>query len=123
MRAVVARPGDSPIVRAARIALARLCAEGILSDSRFAESYAASRLSRRAEGPASLVAALRGRGVDGDTAKGAVAAVLGPSERAAALAKAAGKELRRSRGDKDALKRRLRALGFKSEEIDEELSK
>lgn len=103
--------------KAVRIALDTLGAEGVLSDSRYAEAYAASRLSRRAEGPASLVAALRGRGVDAATAKAAVAAVLGPRERSDALAKAAAKELRRSGGDVEALKRRLRALGFKSDDI------
>ena len=109
--------------KAVLIALERLAAEGILSDSRFAEAYAAARLSRRAEGPASLVVALRARGVNGDAAKAAVAAVLGPGERAAALAKAAAKELRRSGRDKRNLERRLRALGFKSDEIAEALSK
>ena len=102
--------------KAARIAIERLSAEGTLSDRRYAEAYAASRLSRRAEGPASLTASLRGRGVDGETAKAAVAAVLGPGERVSALSKAADKELRRG-GDRDAVRRRLRALGFKSDEI------
>ncbi len=102
---------------AVRIALERLSTEGLLSDRRYAEAYAASRLSRRAEGPASLQSSLRGRGVDGETAKAAVAAVLGPGERISALAKAAEKELRRSGGDRDAARRRLRGLGFKSDEI------
>jgi len=102
---------------AVRIALERLSSEGLLSDRRYAEAYAASRLSRRAEGPASLQSSLRGRGVDGETAKAAVAAVLGPGERISALAKAAEKELRRSGGDRDAARRRLRGLGFKSDEI------
>jgi regulatory protein len=105
--------------KASNMAIERLDAEHILSDRRFAEAYAASRLSRRAEGPASLVASLRGRGVDGDTAKAAVAAILGPAERLAAIAKAAEKELRRSGGDQTAAKARLRALGFKSNEISE----
>jgi regulatory protein len=103
--------------KAIRIALERLTLEGSLSDSRFAEAYVVSRLSRRAEGPASLVAALRERGIDGDTAKTAVSVVLGPEERASALAKAATKELRRSGSDKGEVRRRLHALGFKSEEI------
>jgi regulatory protein len=103
--------------KAVRIALERLQAEGLLSDRRFAEAYAAARLSRRAEGPSSLLSSLRGRGVDADTAKAAIAAILGPEPRRAALAKAAEKELRRSGGDREAARRRLRALGFKSEEI------
>jgi regulatory protein len=109
--------------KAVRVALERLGAEGILSDSRFAEAYAASRLARRAEGPASLLSSLRERGIDGDTAKAAIAAVLGPDERASALAKAAAKETRRSQGDREAIRRRLRGLGFKSEEIAEYFEK
>jgi regulatory protein len=103
--------------KAARMAVDRLIGEGLISDLRFAEAYAISRLSRRAEGPASLQSSLRGKGVDGETAKAAIAAVLGPQERSSAIAKAAEKELRRSGGDRDAAKRRLRALGFKSGEI------
>jgi regulatory protein len=105
--------------KAVRLALDKLGSEGLLSDSRFAEAYAASRLARRAEGPASLVAALRGRGVSGDAAKAAVAAVLGPEERALALAKAAEKEMKRAGADRDAARRRLRALGFEFGEISE----
>jgi regulatory protein len=103
--------------KASRLAVERLCEEGLVSDRRFAEAYAASRLSRRAEGPASLMTSLRAKGVDAETAKAAIAAVLGPGERSSAIAKAAEKELRRSDGDRDAARRRLRALGFKSEEI------
>jgi regulatory protein len=105
--------------KAVRVAVERLSTDGILSDRRYAEAYAASRLSRRAEGPASLLSSLRGRGIDGETAVAAIAAVLGPGQRLAALAKAAEKEMRRSGGDKDAARRRLRGLGFKSDEISE----
>jgi regulatory protein len=103
--------------KAVRVALDRLSSDGVLSDRRYAEAYAASRLSRRAEGPASLLSSLRGRGIDGETAKAAIAAVLGPAERLPALAKAAEKEMRRSGGDREAARRRLRRLGFKSDEI------
>jgi regulatory protein len=108
--------------RSVGIALDRLAAEGFLSDRRFAAAYAASRLSRRsskAEGPSSLVAALRERGIDRTTAAEAVAELLGPDERAAALAAAAAKELKRSGGDRDEARRRLRSLGYLSEEISE----
>ena len=105
--------------KAARLAVERLQAEGLLSDRRFADAYAASRLSRRAEGPASLVASLRGKGVDGDTAKTAVASLMGPDQRRSALVKAAEKETRRSGGDREAVRRRLKSLGFKSDEISE----
>jgi regulatory protein len=108
--------------RSVAIALERLAAEGLLDDRRFAVAYAASRLAHRsskAEGPMSLVAALRERGVDRAVAAEAVAEILGPDERAAALASAAAKELKRSGGDRDAARSRLRGLGFKSEEISE----
>jgi regulatory protein len=105
-----------------RIALGRLSASGLLDDRRFAAAYAASRLARRgskAEGPASLVAALRERGIDGSTAAEAVAALMGPEERAAALAGAAAKALKRSGGEIDEARRRLRSLGYRSDEISE----
>jgi regulatory protein len=104
------------------IALARLQAKNFLNDRRFASAYAASRLARRsskAEGPASLVAALRARGVDRTTAAEAVAELLAPEARARALSTAAEKALRRSGGDRDETRRLLRELGFKSEEISE----
>jgi regulatory protein len=108
--------------RAIEIALSRLKAEGLLDDRRFASAYAASRLSRvgsKAEGPLSLAAALRGRGIDRLTAAEAVAGLLGPEERRSALARAAEKETKRVAGNKEELRQRLRALGFKSEEISE----
>jgi regulatory protein len=108
--------------KAVRIALDRLAAAGLLDDRRFAYAYAASRLARRnskAEGPTSLVAALRERGIDRTVAAEAVSRLLGPAERADALASAAAKELKRSGGDRDEARRRLRALGFMSEEISE----
>jgi regulatory protein len=108
--------------RAVGIALERLAARGFLDDRRFAVAYASSRLAHRsskAEGPMSLIAALRERGVDRSLAAEAVAEILGPDERAGALAIAAAKELKRSRGDREAARGRLRGLGFKSEEISE----
>jgi regulatory protein len=107
---------------AIRIALERLSASGLLDDRRFADAYAASRLARRgskAEGPASLVAALRERGIDGSTAAEAVAALMGPEERAAALEEAAAKALKRSGGEVDEARRRLRSLGYRPGEISE----
>ncbi len=108
--------------RAVAHALDRLTASGLLDDRRFAAAYAASRLSRirsKAEGPASLVSALRERGIDRAVAAEAIAELLGPDERAAALEKAVEKETKRSGGDTDELKRRLRSLGFRSDEIAE----
>ena len=105
--------------KAVRLVLDKLGSEGLVSDSRFAEAYAASRLARRADGPASLIAALRERGVGRDAAKAAVAAVLGPEERARALARAADREIKRAGSDRDTARRRLRALGFDFGEISE----
>jgi regulatory protein len=108
--------------KAIDVALERLQAKNFLNDRRFASAYAASRLARRgskAEGPASLLAALRARGVDRTTAAEAVAELLGPEDRARALSTAAARALRRSGGDKDDARRQLRELGFKSEEISE----
>jgi regulatory protein len=106
--------------RAVAIALDSLSASGILNDRRFARAYTASRLGQRrskAEGPSSLVAALRERGLDRSLAAEVVAELLDPEERAEVLSRAAAKELERSGGDRDETRRRLRALGFKSEEI------
>ncbi len=115
--------------RAVALALERLEAEGLLDDRRFAAAYAVSRLGRggsKPEGPASLAAALAERGVERPVAAEAIAAVLGPAERAAALAEAArrlsgrlggpGKEGRGAL--RAALRSGLRELGFKSDEID-----
>jgi regulatory protein len=106
--------------RAARIALERLQAGRFQDDRRFALAYASSRLGRhgsKPEGPASLVAALRDRGIDRSVAAEAVAELLSPEERASALAAAAEKIMARSGGDRDEARRRLRELGYKSEEI------
>jgi regulatory protein len=112
--------------RAVRYAVARLEADRFLDDHRFASAYAASRLSRRGskpEGPASLAAALRERGIDRSTAAEALAELLGPEARAAALASAAEKIIARCGGDsgdvRAEVRRRLRELGYKSEEISE----
>jgi regulatory protein len=103
------------------LALKRLEAAAFADDGRFARAYAASRLSRRKgrEGPATLSAALRARGIDADTAASAIAAALGPEERREALASAAGWILKRSSGDRDEARHFLRQLGFSSGEISE----
>jgi regulatory protein len=111
--------------QAVKLALERLSAAGILDDGRFAAAYIASRLSRRAEGPSSLAAALRAKGLDGETAKEAVAAALGAGsasgERRAALDAAIAREMRRRKGDREAVRGRLRALGYRPAEIREAL--
>ncbi len=104
---------------AIRLALGRLTADGLADDSRFARAYIASRLSRRGgrEGPSTLAAALRERGIDGDTAASAIAAVLGPEEREGQLAKAAALALGAAKGDRAAARAALRRLGFGGGEI------
>lgn len=104
---------------AVRLALSRLEAAGLADDARFSRAYVASRLSRRTgrEGPATLIAALRARGIDSDTAASAVAAVLGHDERREALAKAAAIALRAASGDRVAARARLRLLGYGAGEI------
>jgi regulatory protein len=106
---------------ATKIAVRRLEEEGLADDRRFARAYAASRLSRRGgrEGPASLVAALRGRGIDADTAASAVASVLGPEQRRDALARAAAVALKDKGCDRVELRIRLKSLGFSGNEISE----
>jgi len=103
--------------RAVSLALERLAERGWLDEARFARAYVASRLARRAEGPASLAAALRARGVDEETARSAIAALLDPEARRAALGRAWAAELKKAKGDPAAARSRLRALGFGSSEI------
>lgn len=107
--------------RAVKLAITRLEASGLLDDERFSRAYVAARLSAKAEGPTSLVGALRAKGIDGDLAKAAVSAAIGanaaPDERKAALEKAAARELKRAKGDERMARSRLRGLGFKGPEI------
>jgi regulatory protein len=103
--------------RAARLALDRLEAEGLLSDRRYAEAWLRGR--DLSEGPTRLLLGLRARGIDSKTAAAALSAVLGPEERRLALEKALERELSRAKGDRDEARVRLRGLGFRSEEIRE----
>lgn len=103
--------------RAARLALDRLEAEGLLSDRRYSEAWLRGR--NLSEGPTKLLLGLRARGIDSKTAAAALAAVLGPEERRLALRKALERELSRAKGDRDEARLRLKGLGFRSEEIRE----
>jgi regulatory protein len=106
--------------KAASLALGRLREAGLVNDRRYAEAYILSRLSRRPEGASRLLAAIRSRGIDDETARAALAAVFGTEERRSALARAAEREIRRagSRGLEDSeLGPRMRALGFGGEDI------
>jgi len=117
LRAKLEARGFGP--QALRMALERLAASGFLDDRRYARAYAASRLARRADGPRSLEAALRGRGIDRDLAGEVSAAAFEGEERSRFLARAAERELRRAKGDREDARRRLRTLGFTSAEITE----
>jgi len=103
--------------RAVALALERLASERWLDDSRFARAYASSRLARRPEGPASLAAALRARGIDGETAAAALRELLDPETRKTALARAWEREFKRKGGDVSETRSALRRLGFTGSEI------
>jgi SOS response regulatory protein OraA/RecX len=110
--------------QASSIAIERLSASLLLDDRRFARAYAASRLAHRgsrAEGPASLIRALRERGIDRSIAIQVITEILGietePEARERALEAAAAKALKRSGGDREKARRFLREIGYKSEEI------
>jgi SOS response regulatory protein OraA/RecX len=103
--------------RATSLALERLAAGGWLDDGRFARAYASSRLARRPEGPASLAAALRARGVDPETTATAIREILEPGARKDALARAYDREFKRNRGDREHTRSALCRLGFTATEI------
>ena len=107
---------------AIELALSRLRSSRLLDDARFASAFIRSRLARsgsKPEGPTTLAAALREKGLDRETAATALSEALGPEERAEALRAAVEKLSKRGRLDKDELKRRLRMLGYRSDEISE----
>jgi regulatory protein len=119
LEAKLAQRGFS--ARAARQACERLEREGLLDDGRFAEAWLRSRIGRsassRLEGPAELLAGLRGRGVEEAIAKAALRSVLGPEERAALLRKAGARSLLAAGGDREAARQALRGAGWGGEEI------
>jgi len=102
--------------RAIGLALERLVEGGWLDDRRFARAYAASRLSRRAEGPTSLAAALRAKGIDADTAKSVIGELFDAEARQSALG-AAYKRISRRYQDRETAREALQELGYKSSEI------
>ncbi len=102
--------------------LDRLAALRYLDDSRFALEYAAERLERSPRGTAMLVAELRSRGVDAETARRAVKQALnelGQDETGLALRAAGRRTELLSLLDKDErrnkLLRFLTGRGFSSE--------
>jgi regulatory protein len=108
--------------RAIEMALSRLRSSRLLDDARFASAFIRSRLARsgsKPEGPSTLAAALREKGLDRETTAQALAETLGLEQRAEALRAAVEKLRKRDRLDKEGLKRRLRMLGYRSDEISE----
>jgi SOS response regulatory protein OraA/RecX len=104
------------------LALSHLNVTTLLDDRRFARSYISARLAKnggRPEGPTNIVAGLRERGIDRETAASALAEVLGPDERKEALLKAVQKLNKRGIVEQDELRRALHAFGFRSGEIAE----
>lgn len=100
---------------AVRLALDALEAEGALDEGRYAEAWIRSRLTRGPRGPAELLAGLLSRGVDGGLARGTVARLFGPEERAAAIRTLARGKL--ARMEDGARLARLRSLGFGRSEV------
>jgi regulatory protein len=74
LTAKLERRGHNP--EAARQAVSRLSALGTVSDRRYAEVWLEDRVSRKAESPRRLLAALRGRGIDRKTAESALKSAL-----------------------------------------------
>ena len=87
-----------------RSVIASLREAGLLDDARFAEDFAASRLSMRPQGARLLVSRLRARGVDKETAEAAVGKALGGRDETSGAVQSARRYLKHHRG---ALDRRL----------------
>ena len=100
---------DSPKIEQT---LSWLTKKGYLDDSRFAESWLRSRIDRRAEGRAVLVAGLLRKGVKHEVAEQVVNGfITEPVEYENAL-KALDKMRRQGVTDQEKLTRKLRARGF-----------
>lgn len=101
---------------AVSVALDLLQSQGLLDDVRFASAWIRQRVRRHAEGPLSLAAALLRRGVDNACCRKALAEAFSGNLRRQALQYAAEK-LSARYPDASALRFRLKALGYRSEEI------
>lgn len=102
---------------AVALALDSLEARGLLSEERYARSWAEGRLRKRGEGPVRIVAGLLARGVDGELARRVVGELLAAGDRQEILRRSALRLLRASRWDEDRTIRRLRSEGWKPSEI------
>jgi len=102
------------------MALDRLEAEGLLSDTRYAESWIRQRTRRHPEGPRSLAAALAAKGVARDASQAALAAFYDESSRFGLLAAAAAM-LEPKLKKPGLLRPALIQMGWRSAEISEYL--
>jgi regulatory protein len=92
--------------------LSWLTEKGYLDDSRFAESWLRSRIARRAEGRAILVAGLLRKGVKHEVAEQVVGGFVTASVERENAVKALQKLRRQGVEDHPALMKKLRARGF-----------
>jgi regulatory protein len=92
--------------------LSWLTEKGYLDDSRFAESWLRSRIARRAEGRAILVAGLLRKGVKHEVAEQVVGGFVTASVERENAVKALQKLRRQGVEDQHALMKKLRARGF-----------
>ena len=112
---LIARGFDTAIVEAA---VSTLIADGLLSDSRFAEAFVYSRF-KKGSGPQKIHAELRQRGIDGALISASMEAVGGQwLERAREVReKKFGLELPRDFKERSRQMRFLQQRGFTSEQI------
>ncbi len=99
--------------------LLRLGEEGLLDDARFAELWVESRLARKYEGPAVLMARLRARGVSREGAREAVSRAAGGDREAALVERFLAAEGGPRSEDDRQVRFRLRKAGFSSGAIRE----
>jgi regulatory protein len=98
--------------------LSSLAQEKLLSDERFVQEFVAARV-RRGSGPMKIRAELRGRGVEGELADLALAALKGASAEGAAAArrKRFGAELPKDMPERARQARFLQQRGFSMDDI------
>ncbi len=103
--------------------LARLIDERLLDDARFAELWVESRLARKCEGPAVLLARLRAHGVSREIAREAVNRAVGGDREASLVERFLAAEGGAGSGDDRLVRLRLRKAGFSSGAIREALER
>ncbi len=111
---LVERGFDAGAVDAACASLLR---RGYLDDGRFARLWLESRIRRRNEGRAKLLAGLVGRGVDRMVAAQALSEIVSDSYEEEAFSRAVAEIERVARGEPKRIARRLSTRGFRAEFI------